>query len=66
LLFYIIFVLILCSLIASVRSIDEGKAIYYPNIEYYNQFAVFYFYKCNEYTKSIIMNTANGLYDWRH
>lgn len=45
--------------------IDEEKAVYYPNIDYYNQDAVFYFYKCNEATKLIIMETVKGLYDWR-
>ncbi len=46
--------------------IDEGTAVYYPNIEYYNQDAVLYFYKCNEETKTIIMNIVSGLYDFRN
>jgi hypothetical protein len=46
--------------------INELKAIFYPQIDYYNEDTVFYFYKCNEDTKSIIMNAVNGLYEWRY
>jgi hypothetical protein len=46
--------------------IDEVKALYYPKIEYYNHEAMFYFYKCNEETESIIMKEVSGLYEWRY
>lgn len=46
--------------------INEIKAVFYPQIDYYNEDTMFYFYECNEYTKSIIVNEVNGLYEWRY
>jgi hypothetical protein len=46
--------------------VDEGKALYYPNIDYFNNDTIFYFYKCNEETQSIVMDAVNGLYEWRY
>ncbi len=42
------------------------KALYYPQINYYNHDTILYFYECNEGAKSIIMQAVMGLYDWRH
>jgi len=45
--------------------IDESKAFYYPQIDYYNHEAMFYFYECNEVAKAIIMEAVKGLYEWK-
>jgi hypothetical protein len=46
--------------------INELKARCYPQIEYYSQDSMLYFYECNEDTKRVIMQAVDGLYEWRY
>jgi hypothetical protein len=46
--------------------IKEMKSLYYPQINYYNDDAMVYFFECNEATKTIIFQAVKGLYEWRH